>query len=477
MVKEVPPTFATRSCLVSLSIRAVGPTPSLDEHVCLDALARVLPPTTVTAVVAAEGVREQRRRKLPASLVVVFCIAMNLYASEALSHVFTRLLRGLRWLWPDPTALRVSKAGLCQARYRLGARPLAALFHQVCHPLAQPTTPGAFAFGLRLMAIDAEVLDLPDTPANDRVYGRAITARGASAWPQAQLVGLCECGTHAIVDAGLWPYRADLHRAARRLLRSVTPGMLLSWDQGLHSFALIAATRQRRAHVLSRLPPGARPEVVATLGDGTQLVRIRPRDARARRWGDQVLVRLLRYTLDDPNRPGHQVEHRLVTSLINPVRFPAEELILAYHARWEYELTIDELETHQRPRLPLRSQKPVGVVQEVYGLLLAHYLVRAVMVEAAATRDLAPTRVSFLSALRLIREFLPDFQRTAPVDHPVLYQALLADIAAATLPPRANRINPRVVKRKMSSFPVKRASHRHWPQPTKSFRDAIVLLK
>jgi hypothetical protein len=460
-----------------LSIRTIDPTASLAEHVCLDALARIIPPPTIAAVVDAQGVRERRRRKLPASLVVLICIAMNLYASDALSQVVYRLLHGLRWLWPAPAGLRMSKGALCQARYRLGARPLAALFHQVCHPLAQPTTPGAFAFGLRLMALDDELVALADTPANERVYGRASSDRGRSAWPQAHLLGLVECGTHAIVDAGLWPYRADLHRAARRLLRSVSRGMLLSWDQGLHSFALIAATRQRRAHVLSRLPPGARPEVVAALDDGTQLVRLRPRDARGRRWGSQVLVRLIRYTLDDPHRPGHRVEHRLLTSLINPRRFGAEALILAYHARWEYELTIDELETHQRPRLPLRSQKPVGVVQEVYGLLLAHYLVRAVMAEAAATRELAPTRLSFVRALCIIRETLPDLQRTAVADHPLIYQGLLADLAAATLPPRANRLNPRVVKQKMSSFPVKQPHHRRRPQPTKSFRAAIVLLK
>jgi hypothetical protein len=462
---------------VPLSIRTIDPSALLGDHVCLDALARKLPPATVAAVVDAEGLREQRRRKLPASLVVLICIAMNLYASEALGHVVYRLLHGLRWLWPDPAALRVSKAAICQARYRLGARPLAALFHQVCHPLAYPTTPGAFAFGLRLMAIDDELVDLPDTTANEQVYGRVSTARGRSAWPQAHLLGLVESGTHAVVDAGLWPYRADLHRAARRLLRSVGRGMLVSWDMGLHSFALIAATRTRGAHVLSRLPSGARPTSVASLADGTHLVRIRPSEARGRRFGKEVLLRLIRYTLNDPQRPGHRVEHRLITSLINPVRFPAQEVILAYHARWEYELTIDELETHQRPRLPLRSQKPVGVVQEIYGLLLAHYLVRAVMVEAAATRDLAPTRLSFISALRIIREYLPDFQRTAVADHPVIYEALLADLAAAPLPPRANRINPRVVKQKMSSFPVKRPEHRCWPQPTKPFRNAIVLLK
>ncbi len=152
-------------------------------------------------------------------------------------------------------------------------------------------------------------------------------------------------------------------------------------------------------------------------------------------------------------------------------------LVLAYHARWEEEVAFDELETHQRPPRPLRSQTPVGVIQEVYGLLLAHYVVRAVMVDAAATGGLPPARLSFLSTLRIIRATLPEFHRTAPADHPRLYQQLLADVAATPLPPRRNRSNPRVVKRKMSNFGVKCPKHRRWPQPSKAFHDAIVIAK
>jgi hypothetical protein len=108
--------------------------------------------------------------------------------------------------------------------------------------------------------------------------------------------------------------------------------------------------------------------------------------------------------------------------------------------------------------------------------LLAHYLVRAVMVEAADIAALPPTRLSFLATLRLIRAALPDFQRAAPAEHPQLYRQLLADVAATRLPARDNRSNPRVVKRKMSNFKVKGPQHQHWPQPTKPFRAAIVLL-
>jgi len=127
-----------------------------------------------------------------------------------------------------------------------------------------------------------------------------------------------------------------------------------------------------------------------------------------------VVVRLIRSTLDDPQRPGHRVEHRLVTSLRDPAVAPVRELILAYHRRWEIASALDELKPHQRPARPLRSRKPVGVIQEIYGLPIAHSLVRAAMGEAAAEGDSSPLRLSFLGALRLIRDQLPLAQHLAP---------------------------------------------------------------
>lgn len=461
---------------MSLMIREIAPQDPLHSHLALEAVADIFPHATLEAVIDRCGVREQRCRKLPARMTLLVCIAMNLFAHEALPHVFRSLVSGLRWLWPARQALTVTSSALCQARARLGAQPLVALFHSVCRPLAEPTTPGAFLFGYRLMALDGTTLDLPDTPANEAAFGRPGSSRGRSAWPQAQVIALSECGTHALCDAGVWRCDASERHAVQRLLRSLTAEMLVLWDRGLHSFALIVQTRARNAQLLGRLPSNVKPERLCTLVDGTQLVRLRPSDKARRRAGEQVLVRLIRYTLDDPPRPGHQTEHRLITSLLDPRQAPAEELVMAYHQRWEFELGVDELVTHQRPPRPLRSHTPVGVIQEIYALFLAHYLVRAVMVAAAASADLAPTRLSFLTTLRLIREALPDFQRSAPVEHQRISERLRADVVAATLPLRANRSNPRVVKRKMSTFRVKTPAHRHWPQPTKPFRDAIILL-
>ena len=464
---------------MTLRIRHIDPDATPSSQVSLEALARVLPEATVAQVVQECDATEQRTRKLCATFVVLLCVAMNLYTNDCISHVFFRLLGRLRWLLADPVASRVSKGALCQARYRLGARPLVALFKRVCtKPLADPeTVPEAFLFGLRLMALDGTVLDLPDTPQNVGAFGKRRSPRGESAWPQARVVAISECATHAVVDAGVWPHDYDERAAGMRLLRGVGSGVLLLWDRGFHSFEMVDGALARGSELLGRLPQRVKPEVFATLSDGTQLVWLKPSEYGRRKRGERVAVRLIRYTLDDPNRPGHRVEHRLITSLLDPEHAPAEGLVMAYHSRWEFELAVDEIKSHQRkPQEPLRSKKPVGVIQEIYGLLIAHYVVRAVMVEAARKAALSPSRLSFTNTLRLIRQMIPEAQHTAKADHPRLYLRLLEDVAATPLPPRANRRNPRVVKRKMSNFGVKNPTHRNWPQPTKSFREAVVLL-
>ena len=467
---------------MTLRIRHIDPDASPTSQVSLEALARVVPEETVAEVLKECNATEQRTRKLSAAFVVILCVAMNLYTNDCIAHVFFRVLSRVRWLLADPAmAGRVSKGALCQARYRLGARPLVALFKRVCNkPLAEPeTVPEAFLFGLRLMALDATVLDLPDTPHNVRVFGKRSSPRGRSAWPQARVLAISECSTHAVLEAGVWPHDFDERSAGLRLLRGVGEGVLLLWDRGFHSFEMVQGALARGCELLGRLPRTVKAgKPAATLSDGTQLVWVRPANYyRRRKRGERVLMRLIRYTLEDPNRPGHRVEHRLITSLLDPEVAGAEELVVAYHSRWEFELAVDEMKNHQRhPSTPLRSKKPVGVIQEIYGLLIAHYVVRAVMVEAARMVELAPNRLSFTGTVRLIREMIPELQRTAAADHPCLYRQLLADIAATPLRPRTNRSNPRVVKRKMSKFRVKTPDHRHWPQPTKPFREAVILL-
>lgn len=168
---------------------------------------------------------------------------------------------------------------------------------------------------------------------------------------------------------------------------------------------------------------------------------------------------------------------RIITTLLDPDLYPARELAIAYHERWEIELALDEIEVHQHfYDGPLRSKKPVGVLQELYGLLIAHWTIRFLMHEAAMTRGLDPDRLSFTRALRIIGEAVADFALAASEVMPLLYGRMLQDIASRPLPERRARSNPRVVKRKMSNFDLKRDEHSNLPKPKLTFQEAIVLI-
>jgi hypothetical protein len=436
-----------------------------------------MPAELIQAAATAAAVPSQRRRKLPNDVTLLLCIAMSLFTAHALDMVLHKMVHGLRLLWPDPDIPLATKSAISQARYRLGARPVVALFHQLCRPLARAQTPGAFLFGLRLLALDGTVEDVPDTPATARAFGRHHGDRGASAFPQVQGVYLSECGTHAVIDAGFWPCHTSERVGAFRLLRSVCAGLLLLLERGFYSCEMIERTRARGAHVLVRVPGNVTLRVCYLLPDGSYWASISPSDPQRRKRGDHLLVRVLVYTVTDPARPGCGETHRLVTTLLDAPHAPALALICAYHERWEIELTIDEIDTHQRlVQRPLRSHKPVGVIQELYGLLLAHYAVRAIMADAATQTGTAPTRLSFVQSVELIRMAIADFQLVAPVQHPLLYRRLLRAIAACHLPQRATRTNPRVVKRKMSKFALKRGVPPPASQHLVAFAATILIL-
>jgi hypothetical protein len=251
------------------------------------------------------------------------------------------MVPGLRLFWPDPDSTLATKSAISQARYRLGARPVVALFHQVGQPLATAQMPGAFLGGLRLMALHGTLEDGPDSPANAHIFGRQHSDRGARAFPQVQGVYLTECGTHAVTDAGFWPCHTSERVGAFRLLRSVGAGRLLLLDRGFYSCEMIERTRARGAPVLVRVPRNVTLRVRYLLPDGSYWASIYPSDPQRRKRGDHLLVRVRVYTLIDPARPGCGETHRLVTTLLDAQQAPALALIWAYHERWEIELTID----------------------------------------------------------------------------------------------------------------------------------------
>jgi hypothetical protein len=465
-------------------IVAHDPCPAkLAELPILEVIGRVMPHRVVQEVIARQRPRRTRSgktrcRKLPGEVVVLLLVAWYLLPSAALDLALATVLMGIRVARPELATDPATRSGICHARARWGMRPMIDLFRMVCHPLATVDLPGAFLFGLRVMAFDSTQEDLADTPANERTFGRHKSQHGPSAFPQLLGVYLVECGTRAIVAATIRSCHTSVHRAVRALLPRVDATMLVLWDCGFHSYPLAVAIRQREAHFLGRVPAGQTFVLDRRLADGTYLAWLyaAPPSRRTTKT-PRLLVRVLVYTITDPARPGHGRTHRLMTSLLDPQVAPALALICAYHERWEIELALDEIDTHLRLAPgPLRSETPAGVLQEVYGLLLAHYAVRALISEAAEQGGIDPDRISFVHAVRLITVLLPFFQLLPPEHHPVLHALLLHDLARYQLPEREHRLNPRAVKRPWSKHRVRPRGAKARQTHLAPFADVLAVL-
>jgi hypothetical protein len=307
-----------------------------------------------------------------------------------------------------------------------------------------------------------------------RRYGEPVEG----GYPQVHMTFLSETGTHAVVEAFVKRGKKSEFPVAGSLLRKVPPNSLVLWDRGFYGYSSLVQAQRRNVHVVGRVPDQVVFEVLRTLGDGSFLAAIYPTWSDRRRAAHGLIVRVIEYTFDDPNRPGHGQRHRLVTTLLDANTHPPTELVVLYHQRWEIEIGNDELKTHQLDRLVhLRSRTPCGILQEMYGILLAYNAVRFLMHEAALLADIDPQRLSFIHAVRVLRETAP-LLRAAPATRlPTLYAGMITHIARGVLPSRDNRINPRVIKKKMSNFPKKRAEHYRVQHPQTSFEPAVRVLK
>ncbi len=335
------------------------------------------------------------------------------------------------------------------------------------------------------MGIDGVVLDVPDSEANDAAFGRPSAGeRGDGAFPQVIKLSLVELGTHIEVGFVVRPCSHGEQPMVAGLLRHLTPEMLLLWDRNFFSYKLWKELTSRDVKLLARVVSRLILKPIRNLADGSYLAKIYQSPYHRQKDRDGIVVRVIRYTLDDPQRVGHGEEHVLITNLFDEELYPAMELIPLYHERWEQELVFDEHKTHHDPRratkpAQLRSETPAGVIQEIYALSLGHFVVRALMFEAAKTVGLDPDRLSFLGCFQILKCRLPECNSSTPQSFDEWYRGLLWEIQRERTDDevRRNRINPRVIKRKMSKWKKKRPIHRRPPALKKTFMETVVMLR
>jgi Insertion element 4 transposase N-terminal len=395
----------------------------LTDWVSLGVLASSVPRDAVDEAIEVTGKQARRSDgKLPPHVMVYFAMALALFADDDYEEVAARLTGTLStwgcWgqAWEVPTS-----GGLAQARQRLGSGPLKELFSQVAVPVADVMTRGAFLGSHRLMSIGGFERDVPDTGENAAAFGYPGAGdRGRPAFPKARVVTVSECASHAVTDAeigGISGKGTGEQSLARRIYPRLEEGWLLIADRNFYGWDDWCAAADSGAALLWRVKSDVPLPVLDLLPDGSySSVLISPkasgktrealvRAARAGQDLDEAMarrVRVIEYEI--PDRNGGSELIALVTTITEVTAAPAALLAEAYHQRREQETGNGQLKTHLRgPARILRSRSPDMVRQEIYGYLLTHYAISALICRAATEADIDPDRVKFKQTVRIIR--------------------------------------------------------------------------
>lgn len=434
-------------------------------------LRKVISPELIQDVLQACG-KYNNRCTLTHEVMMWVVLAMGLFTHLPIRQVFRQVRRKRS---DEPTPARSS---LCVARQRLGSEPVKQLYQRVVRPLATAHTVGGLYRGLRPVGLDGTVLDVPDH-ANLQHFGRSSGSRGEGPFPQIRKLSLVELGTHIEFDFVYGGWRDSEKKLAPELWDSIPDDALLIEDRGLYSYHSWK-TLHLRHKLLVRLQKSQSFKRIQPLGDGSFLSKIYKNSWDRQRDRHGTEVRVIEYVINDPQRTGHGEVHRLMTNLMDTETFPAIDLICMYHERWEHELVFDEQKTHQDPcrvekTTNLRSQTVEGITQELYAISLGHFVIRALMLQAAEAAKIDVDRLSFTGCFRILQCRLPECDNRTPTSFSQWYQRLLSEFCEEKIPLRANRSNNRVIKRKMSRWKKCRPKHRGRPTLKKTFINAVVM--
>ena len=310
-------TTITRAVTVAAGVFAPGHLGELTQYLPFELVDDVLEQTKTV---------QRRLRELPSRVGVYFLLALGMFPQLGYARVWEKLTAGLAGMaLPTP-----SEKALRDLRRRLGPAPMKALFEVVAGPLAQPHTPGVRFGGLRTVAFDGcNSLKVPDTKANRSWLGRIRYRMGFAGYPTLRLMTLAETGTRGLIGATLGS-AADRDEAtlAKRLLPLLRPGMLVLLDRAFDANIFFAGIAKTGAMLLARSKSTRHPPVLEHLPDGSYLSEL-----------DGLRVRIIEADLTMTGSDGSRVHdnYRLITTLLDHLRFPADALIRLYHERWEIE--------------------------------------------------------------------------------------------------------------------------------------------
>src|SRR6266566_204702 len=358
----------------------------LSDWISLGVLASWVPRDAVDEAVEATGKGAKRKGgKLPPHVMVYFAMALALFAGEDYEETWVRLSETLAdWGCWDPSQGTVTTGGLTQARQRLGHEPVREVFAQVARPVATDDAPAAF--------------------------------------PKARAVTIGECASHAAVLAAIGPCvskGSGEQSLARQLYPHLREDWLLIADRNFYNWQDWCTAADTGAALLWRVKSDLTLPPLEFYPDGSyRSVLVNPKvrgKARAAlleaaRAGGNLdprnarYVRVIEYEVPDREGDGKDEVIALITTILDFPDAPAAVLAHAYHERWEHETGNQQLKTYLRgPGKILRSESPDMVKQEIWGYLLTHYAISALICAAATNAGIDPDRVKFKRTVRIIR--------------------------------------------------------------------------
>lgn len=382
----------------------------LSDYLSVGLLARLIPHTVIEESLAKYNRQSQRNRDFPADAVAYYVVAMSMYRDVNTQEVMRVISEGLSYLGNTSVRREVGKSAISASRTRLGADVMKCIADKTCQPLASTTQSIGFYKGLRLVSVDGTTLEVADQENNRTSFGVPGTGQGQTGYPQIRCVSLLENATGVLFATTLGGYHDDEKVLAAQTLKQLKPEMLCLADRGFLGYPLWQVASETGAQLLWRTTKNRQLPLLSSLPDGSYLSEIYPSRETLKKMDNQQVkplqVRVIEYRL--PNVKDSEPIYRLITTLIDHERYPAIELADLYHERWRVETAFSELKTTLKGAdVVLRSKTPELVVQEFWGLILAHYVVRKMMFEAGLSERIPATKLSFKNSLSIIRRKLP----------------------------------------------------------------------
>lgn len=430
----------------------------VDDFASPDSLAlfqKELPLEWITQALDDTNKASMRRRKLPAELVVWLVIGIGLYRDRPVSDVLDKLDLKLS----NSLGESIAPSAIPQARKRLTAKPLEALFSTTAKHWTQAEDSDDTWCGLRLFSVDGTQFKTHDTQALAKHFNYVKHSENRhTEYPVVRLCALCSLRSRLLHNVAFGPSSTGEVNYAKKLAMSVPADSLTIFDRCYLSAELMLNWQRQHgsSHWMTPVKSNTKYEVVEQLDkEGRDFIVEMKVSGHARKQDPSLpekwRARLVLYP--EKTQPNHI--KGVLTSLTDK-QYETQSLLDVYFERWEIENSYGEIKHDMlEGKVLLRSQSVEGIEQEIWGILIAYNLVRLEISRIAKEAKVSPLRISFMMALRDIQDELMWCAIAAPGSIPKKLRAMRERVKRYILPERKKRPKSRTVRISKTRYPIR----------------------